>query len=643
MEMNLTDKTDVEEQSSHLLYIDKPEFRSLMDAAHFAAKRGDDLQALRLLLRVTDISESYPDWQAAAVLADRITRKLKPSPSMRTLSVWIANSYTVTQFTPLLRLAALRNGIALNVQEGTYGQFQQEILDPDSPLYQHKPECVLMAVHSRDLAFPEFSDDPDLEISREVERWRNLCSTIVDRCGARVVLHNFANPDSSPYGHLARHLPGSRFSMICRLNDILAREATEAVSMVDCEWLSSSVGKQDWFDARYWHVSRQAYAFSALPLLARHTSAVLAASVGLAKKCIVLDLDNTLWGGVIGEDGVNGIRIGSSDPEGEAYQEFQSYLKSLKQRGILLAISSKNNLNDAREPFQARPEMILTLDDFASFQANWDIKPEALQAISKELNIGLDSIVFVDDNPFERETVRRLLPDVETIALPRDPSGYQAALASLPLFETVKITREDSDRTALYKMRSHGLEASRQAGSIEEFLSSLEMQAQITNVGETNLPRVVQLIAKTNQFNLTTKRYSFLDVSNLIQDQSYGMFCLNLKDRFGEHGLVSVLGYRQRDGMLDVDLWLMSCRVIGRSVEKVMMDHLIEVAQTLSVSTIRGQYLRTQKNSLVEDLYIRLGFQPGENLNDDVRSYDLDVSRWSQNNVHIKVEMKEIA
>lgn len=640
--MDANGRTGVEGESDRLLYIDKPEFQDLMDAARSATKRRDDPRALRLLLRVTDISEAYPDWQAAAVLADRITRTMKQPLCRRTLTVWIANSYTVAQFTPLLRLAALRNDIALDVHEGTYGQFQQEILDPESALYLNKPECVLLAVHAGDVALPEFSDDPDLQVSREAERWRSLCSTIVSRCGARVVMHNFAIPDVSPFGHLTRQLPGSRFSMVSRLNDMLAREATEAVSMVDCERLSSSIGKRRWFDARYWHLSRQACAFSALPLLARHTSAVLSASIGLAKKCIVLDLDNTLWGGVIGEDGIDGIRIGSSDPEGEAYQEFQSYLKGLKQRGILLAICSKNNLNDAREPFQSRPEMILTLDDFASFQANWDIKPKALQAISRELNIGLDSIVFVDDNPFERETVRRLLPDVETIALPRDPSGYQAALAMLPLFETVKLTREDGDRTALYRMRSHGLEIAKQADSMEDFLRGLDMRAQIANVKEKSLPRVVQLIAKTNQFNLTTKRYHILDVNRLLQDESYGMFTLSLRDRFGDHGLISVLGYRHIDNVLDVDLWLMSCRVIGRSVEEVMMDHLVQVAQASSVSMIRGKYIRTPKNSLVEELYIRLGFAGEYNLADDVKVYHLDVGRWSLPNALIAVELKEV-
>ncbi len=626
---------------SNLLYIDRPKYQDLMNAARSAIKRGDGALALRLLLRVTDVSESYSDWQAAAVLADRIAPSVEELPGRRTLSVWMTSSYTVTQFTPLLRLAALRNGIVLQVQQGDYGQFQQEILAPESPIYRAKPECVLLVVHAGDLAFPEFSDNPDLQVAREAERWRSLCSTIVQRCGARVIMHNFVIPDVSPFGHLARQLPGSRTSMITRLNDILAHEANETVSMVDCDDLSAQMGKRRWFDERYWYLSRQACAFTALPLLARHTCAVLAASMGLSKKCIAIDLDNTLWGGVVGEEGVDNIRIGSADPESEAYQAFQSYLKSLKQRGILLAVCSKNNPEDAREPFRSRADMILRLEDFASFQASWSIKPKALRAISEDLSIGLDSIVFVDDNPFERETVRRLLPGVETIVLPPDPSGYVAALATLPLFETVKLTQEDGDRTALYRIRSRGLQMAKQAESMEEFLRGLEMKASIGSIDCRTLPRVVQLIAKTNQFNLTTKRYDALDIESLLRDGTYGIFTLSLEDRFGQHGLVSVLGYHHRGDVLEIDLWLMSCRVIGRSVENAMIDQLIRVAESLSVITIEGRYVRTAKNALVEDLYERLGFQRDSVSTNELKVYHFDKPCWSMCNKFISTAPME--
>lgn len=625
-----------------LLYADRPGHQDLMMAARAAIAAGDGALALRFLLRVTDISESYPDWQAAAVLADRILPTLKPSLGRRSLTVWVSGSYTVTPFTPILRLAALRIGLSLQVWQGDYGQVQQDILDPESPLYRAKPDCVLLVVHAGDLDLPEFSDDPDLQIQREAERWRNLCATIVRRCEARVVMHNFAIPEVSPFGHLARHLPGSRSSMIARLNDILAREADETVSMVDCESLSARIGKRRWFDQRYWYLSRQACAFTALPLLARHTAAVLGASLGLSKKCIAVDLDNTLWGGVVGEEGVDNIRIGSADPDSEAYRDFQSFLKSLKQRGILLAVCSKNNLEDAKEPFRSRADMILKLEDFAAFQANWDVKPKALRAIAQELSIGLDSIVFVDDNPFERETVRRLLPEVEAIVLPSDPAGYVAALEALPFFETVKLTREDGDRTALYRMRSQGLQMEQQADSMEAFLAGLGMKACIAKVDDKSLPRVVQLIAKTNQFNVTTKRYDALDLERLLQDEEYGVLTLALEDRFGRHGLVSVLGYRRCGNALEIDFWLMSCRVIGRSVENAMLDHLIRVAEELPVATIEGRYVRTAKNTLVEDLFGRLGFERDAASTDDVRIYHLDRRRWSLSNKFIATEPMDV-
>ncbi|MEX5633429.1 HAD-IIIC family phosphatase [Parafrankia sp. FMc2] len=627
------------------------------DLALAHERAGDHAAAVRWALALTDAGGDLAAWTAAA----GVLRRALPAADLRLrpAKVAVLGSYTTAQFAALLPLAAARAGVAVEVYECGYGQYRQEVLDPSSGLYGFGPDAVVLAVHAGDTALPAFAEDPGHAVRVEAARWTSLWEIIVSRLGARVIQHTFVVPEADPFGHLARRTPAARSSLLAALNTALGEAAAgpsasgtsasgtstpdtsaevgpvergfTGVSFVDCERLAATVGKRDWFDPRYWHRAKQAVALGHVPALARHTAAVLGAQLGASRKCLVLDLDNTLWGGVLGEDGLAGIALGDG-PAGEAFSAFQEYIALLRDRGVILAVCSKNNDADAREAFERHPAMRLRLGDIAMFSASWDDKPTQIRRIAHTLGIGLDALVFVDDNPAEREVVRQLLPEVDVIALPRDPHEYVRALADYPFFEPGLLTSEDTARTEQYRARAQAAELAASASSLEEFHRGLEMTATVVPLDELTLPRVVQLIGKTNQFNLTTRRRGVAEVAELAADPSSVVLCLRLADRFADHGLVAVVIARQQREtgaaagavagagagdsaeadltVLDVDTWLMSCRVIGRTLEDEIAGLIVAEARRLGCAAVRGHYLPTAKNALVADLYPRLGFGP---------------------------------
>jgi FkbH-like protein len=574
--------------------------RSLRDA-------GDTTGALEALVRVVDGPERFTAWASAAALLDKLTATERP-PARRTARLAVLGTYTVSQLVALLRLAALRAGLDLAVYEAPFGQLEQELLDEDGALHRFEPDFVLIAAHEGALRLPELSAAPEDDVAAELDRWRGLWR-LAGRSGARVVQHTFAVRPEVAEGHLSARLPGSRYAMTLELNRRLGLAAGDDVSLVDCERLAGWLGKDRWFDDRYWHLSRQAVALDALPLLARHTSAVLAAAAGVARRCLVCDLDNTLWGGVIGEDGLDGIRLGAGR-DGEAFVAFQRHLLRLRRAGVILAVVSKNNESDAREPFEEHPDMQLRLDDVAVFVAGWDDKATGLRRVAATLGLGLDALVFVDDDPVERALVRSTLPEVDVVELPPEPSEYVRALARYPLLEPLSLTPEDSRRAALYRMRGEAAALEASAATLDDFLAGLGMEAQLGSFDELHLPRAAQLVAKTNQFNLATRRHSAARLRAFMEDPGSEAWWLRLRDRFGDHGLVGVLVARQRGETLEVDTWLLSCRVIGRGVEQTMLAHLCRRAAARGCTRLEATYVPTARNGPVADLLPRLGFAP---------------------------------
>jgi FkbH-like protein len=565
---------------------------------------GETAGAYMSLRRVADSRGSFRSWAAAAAALTKFEEHAAP-PARRAVRLAIAGSYTTSQLGPLLRLAALRRGIAVELYETGFDLYVQEVLDPRSGLHAFGPDYVLFAPHEGTVLFPTLTDDGDVErtLDAEVSRWQSLWEAVRTHSGARVIQHR---PETA-LGHLSTRIRGSRDEMLRTLNVRLAQAAGD-VLIVDCDRIAGDLGKSRWFDDRFWHVAKQAVALDALPELARHTAAVLAGAEGLSSKCVVLDLDNTLWGGVIAEDGLAGIKLGGN-AQGEAYVAFQEYLLALRSRGIILAVVSKNNDADAREPFERHPDMRLRLDDLAVFLANWDDKPTNLRAVASTLDIGLESLVFVDDNPAEREITRQLLPEIEVPELPPDASGYVRALSDTLLFESAKLTAEDLRRADQYKARAAAAVLRTQAGSLEDFYASLGMEALVAPFDELNMPRIAQLVGKTNQFNLTTRRHSEHELRAMADDDRYVTQYLRLRDKFGDHGLVAVLIAQVDGDVADIETWLMSCRVIGRTVENEMLMRLCESARGRDVRFLRGTFSPTAKNGLARDVFAQFGFR----------------------------------
>jgi FkbH-like protein len=407
------------------------------------------------------------------------------------------------------------------------------------------------------------------------------------------------------------------------------RDALPAGSMfIDLEQISGELGRRRFYDARRYHWTKQPFSEEGTGRLAEHLAAAVRAVTTGPKKVLVLDLDNTLWGGVVGETGALGITLGEG-PEGEAFTAFQKHVKGLADRGVVLAVCSKNNDADAREPFEKNPSMALSLDDVAAFEASWDPKASAIRRIAKTLQLGTDSFVFVDDNPAEREQVRQALPEVAVVDLPEDPAEFVRALSEGLWFEAVDLTDEDRLRAGQYRVERQRRDAEVAFESLDAYLTSLGMIADVRAVDETDLDRVVQLIGKTNQFNLTTRRHPAPKVRQMVTAPGAIALTLRLEDRFGDHGLVSVI-IAVRDETdartLHIDTWLMSCRVIGRTVEEYFFNVLVDLARTSGVDRIAGVYLPTAKNAIVEDLYDRLGFERRGITGQAGIEYQLDLS-----------------
>jgi FkbH-like protein len=577
-----------------------------LKAARCVANAGDCQSAYRCLARVVDVSTAFVDWSSAASMLRDITAEERPE-GLRRVRGALAGTYTTAQLAAMLPLAALRAGIDLELYESGFNQYRQDLIDERSALYDFEPGVVIIAPHEGALELPDFSHCPEVDVEAELERWRSLWRVAESRAGAEVIQHNFALRPEVALGHLATRVAGSRHAMATALNARLGEAAGNDVSIVDCERIASSFGKDRWFDDRYWHLAKQAVALDAVPLLARHTTAVLAARIGAGRKCLVLDLDGTLWGGIVGEDGLGGIELGTG-PRGEAYQAFQDYILELKAKGIILAVVSKNNEADALEVFERHPDMKIRLDDIAFFAANWDEKTSNLLTTAETLNIGLDSIVFVDDNPAERQLVRRMLPEVDVVTLPAEPAEYRRALARYLLLETATLTKDDRRRTDQYRARAELDRARQAAPTLEDFYRSLDMQAVVAPFDDFHLPRIAQLLGKTNQFNLTTKRHGLPELRAFMANPDCVHLYLKLRDRFADHGLVSVVIALRRDGFLDIDSWCMSCRVIGRTVEDDLLNHLCRRAVALGCDRLRGTYIPTPKNQIAQDVYERFAF-----------------------------------
>ncbi len=523
----------------------------------------------------------------------------------------VLGSSTTSLLLPLLRAMFLRDAIRAEIYEAPYGSIQQESLDPASGLAAFKPTIVLLVMHWRDLDLPAVASNEQEWIDRTADSYAALWSRLVAANRCHIVQPAFDYPAEEPYGHLGAVLPGGRTRLIELLNRKLRDIAPPQVSILDVPGVEREVGARRWENPADWDRYRQHPAAETLPHLADAYMAHIRAALGLTRKVLVSDLDNTLWNGVIGEDGIHGIGIGPGTPAGEAHLRLQRYMLDLKRRGILLAVVSKNNPDDARLPFQEHPQMALRLDDFAAFRANWDDKVSNLRALAKDLSLGTDSFVFLDDNPLEREWVRSQMPEVAVVELDKSPFLYVRQLDQGRYFEALTLSSEDLARAEQYRVEAQRENLRTSAGSMDEFLSGLRLEAAVAPVTSANLPRVTQLVNKTNQFNLTTRRYSEAEVRAIAEDPRGWAGAFEMSDCLGSYGLIGVLFCKPGAGEREweIDSWLMSCRTLGRQMEKFMFDRLMEAAIRHGVRRISGVYLPTKKNSMVARLLDDCGFR----------------------------------
>lgn len=618
-------------QVESLEIVDGP--RALREARRLLAA-GDPVRSLRWATAVVDVSDDLAPWSGAAALL----RTCLPAagPLARTARIAVLGSSTTAQLTALLPLACARAGLDVEVYECAYGQYRQEVLDPASGLYAFAPDAVVLALHDRDVDLPLFSADPAAAVEHAIAPLQALWQALHQRSGARIVQFTMAVPPEQPLGHLGTSVAGSRHRLLQEVNLRMAEVAPTSVSFVDCAALAAAVGTRTWFDAKYWHLAKQAVSPRCVPLLARHTGAVLAAAFGLSRKCLVLDLDNTLWGGILGEDGLARLRLGEG-AEGEAYTAFQDYVLALKAKGVVLAVCSKNDEQLVRQALTEHPAMRIRLQDLALVSAGWDDKAAQLRMIAADLGLGLDALVFVDDNPVEREVVRQLVPEIDVVRLPPDPAGYVRALADYPYFATTELTDEDGRRTDQYRARAEASSALSSTSSLDEFLDSLDMTALVEPVSADALPRVAQLVGKTNQFNLTGRRRGLAELEQLSAREDVVVLTVRLADRFADHGLVAVLIGRQAGTALEIDTWLMSCRVIGRTLEDELLHVLGEHAARRDCTHLRGTYVPSSKNGLVAGLYARLGFQRSAAEAEDVQTWTCALDDLPAPPGHIRV------
>ncbi|HLD98913.1 MAG TPA: HAD-IIIC family phosphatase [Bdellovibrionota bacterium] len=588
--------------------IGSEEFKSGLKEVQRLLKESRHREAFAKLRTLADPGLEFPVQQRLA----KVYRSIDAEHlNLRPISIAILPTSTVDQFVDVFCFWLALNGYRGQFFVGAYDTLHQTVLDPCSDLYAFNPAVVWLFTNHRDVRL-EISSGTSIDgIRREIDQAVEASVAIWDalkrNSSAFIIQNNADLPLSRSFGNYESSVLWSRANALREYNLCLARSLVSGVSVFDLEFASAIYGKNRWFDERYWYHSKHAFSFDAIGHVAFSGARLIQAIKGASKKVLVLDLDNTLWGGVIGDDGVSGIRLGTG-ADGEAFVAFQRYLKQLKNRGIVLAVCSKNEPDAARLPFQNHPDMVLRLDDIAVFRANWDNKADNIRHIAQVLELGLDSFVFVDDNPVERDLVRRMVPEVTVPELPEDPALYIRALDRELLFETVTFSQEDGARNQMYRDNAERKAFQTKFSNISEFLESLEMEACVGHVDQLNLPRMAQLINKSNQFHLTGNRYSEADIQALSKDPNVVCRFFKMRDRFGDNGLISVVILRKSGVDVLVDTWVMSCRVLSRGMEEFVNNEIILSAKNLGAERIIGVFVPTKKNTLVAGLYERLGY-----------------------------------
>jgi FkbH-like protein len=610
--MNSADTTNIASRSPTMSWLPlATDFRGDLRAALQTAKPTERLDKLASLA-------AYRLGLVETVQLDRALSQLalKQAPGFSSIRLAVLSSATIDHLAPAIRVAGLRRRLLIDVHNGAYGQYRQDVLDPNSSLRQFAPQTILFSLSAREVVtrvpLTATLEEVEAIIVKFIVELRLLWQKARETYNATVIQQTFLNVTDALFGSYDRLVPGTPTRVVARLNDRLCEAAIQGdVLLLDIARVSERDGIDAWFDSRRWLQGKLEIAPLAAPLYGDLAVRILAAQRGLSKKCLVLDLDNTLWGGVIGDDGLEGIVIGEGSAAGEAHMDLQRYAKQLKERGVILAVCSKNEAKIAEAVFHEHPEMLLRRSDIAVFLANWNDKAENLKVIATQLNIGIDSLVFVDDNPVERARIRQSLPAVAVPELPNDAAHYVRCLSDAGYFEAVAFTSEDRNRTELYAANAEREALLGSVQTMDDFLRGLQMSVIYGPFTAVDHARIVQLFNKTNQFNATIRRYTSEEITHLAGLPNVLTLQFRLLDRIGDNGLVSAMILRPdalNERLLEIDNWVMSCRVFGRQLEFEAMNIAVETAYHLGMEGLVASYIPTPKNKVISALYPSLGF-----------------------------------
>jgi len=544
--------------------------------------------------------------------------------TMKKFKVAVLSSSTIKGLKEVLTVKCHDLGLFPEILLGEYNQYNQEILDDESKLYRFEPNLVVLFIDTRALLGDVFFDyytlsaqDQKCLPALKKEYLDSLIARMKFKLKAKIIIHNFELPCTTPLGILENKQALGLVEFIETLNGDL-RDGFKSDSQVfvfDYNSFLSNIGKREAFNYKMYYLADIKIDLSYLPALADQYLAYIKPLISMTKKCIVLDLDNTLWGGIVGEDGAEGVKLGPT-PEGRPFMEFQKYILSLFSRGVILAVNSNNNLDDVLEIFREHPYMILKEEHFASMKINWNGKVANMKAISEELNIGLDSFVFLDDDKFNREMIKSALPQVKVVNLPEDPSLYLEVITQLDDFNTFQITGEDMKKGQMYAQQKKREEFCKSAYDIKAYLKGLNIITTIQKANKFNVPRISQLTQKTNQFNLTTRRYLEEEIKQFSDSTDCIVFSIKVEDRFGDNGVTGAAIVKKKAKEWIVDSFLLSCREIGRGVEEVMLAHIFEEAKKEGIGRIIGEFIPTKKNEPAKDFYQKSGFILTEKVGD---------------------------
>jgi FkbH-like protein len=530
-------------------------------------------------------------------------------------------------------------GFRIDLFEADYNQVEQQLLNPASELYQFNGDYIVIFQSTHKLA----EQHSLLTAKKKAELADDRLSFVTTICETpqlkdkKIIYFNYPEIDDSVFGNYNSKVISSLSYQVHKLNYELMNlsQKYSNLYLCDIDSLQSKYGRTMMFAPNIYINTEMVLSIDALPYVASRVMDIIFAIKGQIKKCLILDLDNTLWGGIIGDDGLEGIQLGHGLGIGKAFTEFQMWIKKLKQRGIIICVASKNNEETAKEPFEKHPDMVLRLDDIAVFMANWESKVNNIRAIQKVLNIGFDSMVFLDDNPFERNVVRENIPGITVPELPTDPAEYLEYLYELNLFETASYSDADKDRTKQYQVEAQRVSFAKIFTNEADYLKSLDMVSSVSGFTAFNIPRVAQLSQRSNQFNLRTIRYTEADIASMAEDPNVIDLSFTLKDKFGDNGLIAVVIMKERDKeTLFVDTWFMSCRVLKRGMELFILNTMVEQARSAGYKQIIGEYLPTAKNKIVENHYPSLGFSKvGSAVS---AQYELDIESYQTKECYIK-------